>query len=158
MTIKKINYKIIFVCIIILFTVSCKDYIYENYKLFNKNNWNVKDVKKFEYSIKDTTAIYNIYIELENTKNYQYSNIFLFATITTPQNKIIIDTLQAFLFDFKGKAIGDKRGKDKYRNRFFYKRNVKFPAKGKYKVNLIHGMRDLDLKEITSIKFIVEKK
>ncbi len=146
----------IIILIAITLFLSCKNNnIYEKNKEISEGVWNIKDAKKFDVNITDTASLYNFYINLRNTTDYSYCNIFLFLNTLYPDGKVVRDTVECFLADSKGKWNGKGIGKIKD-NQFLLKPNLKFPRKGTYSFIFEQGMREENLKGIIDIGIKIE--
>lgn len=140
------------------FFISCTSNVYYNeFYSFKKEIWNLDDIKYFNVTIDDTTALYDIYINIRNTGDYPYQNIFLFINVNAPVNYYYSDTFEILLADELGKWYGKGIGNN-FSQKVIYKRNVKFPYRGIYRFDIQHGMREENLKGISDIGLLLEKK
>jgi gliding motility-associated lipoprotein GldH len=135
---------------------SCNSVVFEDIKEINENYWTNKDSAVFNLKIKDTKQIFNVFIDIENTDNFKYSNLFLFVKIESPDKKTIIDTIDVFMADYKGKWVGSKKG-DNYYGKYLFKKAIIFPLSGVYKTTIIQGMREDTLIGITKIGISVKQ-
>ena len=110
----------------------------------------------FHVDIVDTISSHNIYLNVRNTSQYAYQNLFVFLQTTSPTGLSLRDTLECYLADDRGKWLGSGWG-DIYYNRFIYKRNIRFPVSGNYTFKVIQGMRSNQLKYITDVGIRIEK-
>lgn len=141
----------------LLFFASCDDSrIYEENKKIEGNAWKSAEPVEFEVEITDTNQAVNAYVNLRNTTDYGFSNIYLFLTTTFPNGKEAKDTLNCLLADKNGKWMGKGAG-DLLDNRIMLKHNVYFNQKGKYKFSFEHGMRVDPLPNVTDVGFRIEK-
>ncbi len=142
---------------LLLFTVSC-----DSKRVFEANveipdqSWNKDKAVVFSPLITDTINIQNVYINVRNTSSYQFNNLFLFITTTSPAGQWIRDTLEIPLADSRGKWMGSGIG-DIFFNRKAFKKKIRFPMEGKYTFEIRHGMRPADLKGIRDIGLRIEK-
>lgn len=145
------------ITIILITTItSCKTNIYEDISTINNALWQYNDTLSFDINITKTKQPYNVYIDIENTNNYKYSNLFLFVSITAPDNSTIVDTIDIFMADYKGKWVGKEKNNNYFGN-YLYKRGVVFPNTGIYKTTIVQGMRDDELKGITKLGISVSE-
>ena len=141
----------------LLFFVACDDSrIFEENKKIDGGQWKSAEPVEFDVEISDTSQAVNAYINLRNTPDYGYANIYLFLTTTFPDGKEAKDTLNCLLADKNGKWMGKGAG-DLLDNRIMLKRNVYFTQKGKYKFRLEHAMRVDPLPNVTDVGFRIEK-
>jgi gliding motility-associated lipoprotein GldH len=142
---------------ILIFLTSCDSSVVfeENVKL-PENRWEISNPVKLQATIEDTISPHNIYINLRNSGGYQFSNIFLFFTTTTPSGKSERDTLEIALADASGKWLGEGLG-DIWESRRLFKRNFRFPEKGNYNFTLEQAMRMDPLPQIMDAGIRIEK-
>jgi gliding motility-associated lipoprotein GldH len=131
-------------------------------RVFEKNlaledaNWDRTQVARFEVEITDTVSYYNLYVNVRNSGQYPYRNLYLFTQIRNPFGQFARDTAEFILADPKGNWFGKGIG-DLWEHQFPYKQSVMFPRKGTYILELEQAMRDKELKYITDIGIRVEK-
>ncbi len=130
--------------------------VFEENKPIAGNSWKATDAVEFTTTINDTESPMNVYINIRNTSDYAFSNIYLFLTTTFPDGKEAKDTLNCMLADNRGKWLGTGAG-DLWNNQILLKRGVSFDKKGTYKFKLEHAMRTDPLPNITDIGFRIEK-
>lgn len=136
---------------------SCdRNVVFEDNVKLPENRWEQKNAIQFTVDIQDTITPHNLYINLRNAGGYQFSNIFLFFTTTTPSGKMERDTLELTLADANGKWLGDGMG-DIWDNRQLFKRNFHFPESGKYNFQLEQAMRIDPLPQIMDAGIRIEK-
>ena len=124
--------------------------LYEkNYALEDKI-WQAHDIKAFEVEIKDTLQLYDLFLNLRNSKSYRFANLYLFAKTTYPSGRITKDTLQFFLADPKGKWMGTSAG-DLVNHQIMFSHNTVFPETGNYLIEFEQGMRDENLEHIADV-------
>ncbi|MBN2214447.1 MAG: gliding motility lipoprotein GldH [Bacteroidales bacterium] len=154
-----IRYFFLFFSVIIItfLTFSCdKDAVYDDNITIPHYVWNYKDTLSFYVNISDTSYVYNICLNIRNTKNYQYSNLFLFISTYAPNGYFLKDTFEIRLADFKGKWLGKGVG-NVFSLQVPYKMKIKFPQKGIYLFRIQHAMWNKNLKGITDAGIRVEK-
>ena len=145
----------------ILIVITIAFFSCSNNEVFNKSVnlpdslWNYKDTLTFDFDISETNKTYNVFIQLKNTDNYKYSNLFIFSEINGPKNESIIDTLQCIICDQKGKWFGEKTSNLWY-NKLMFRKRIRFPEKGKYKFSFVQAMRNDNLKDIVNFGVIIE--
>lgn len=142
----------------LLFAIaSCKQKKeFEAYKTLNSSGWNKDSVVVFPIDLNDTTGSHNLYLNVRNNGNYEFSNLWLFVNIKSPDGKLLTDTLEFQLADPAGKWLGSGIG-DLFDNQFLYKKDVYFPVSGTYEFSIQQGMRSNPLKGIRDIGISIEK-
>lgn len=149
--------KLIWAIFISLFTVACnQNDVYLKYQTIAPEGWSKDSVFTFDIPITDTTASYNVYVNIRNRGEYPYQNLWLFLSKTTPDKKLGNDTIECYLADQKGKWLGSGVG-SLYNMPILYKQNTHFKTAGTYRYQIIQGMRDDLLVGINDIGMRVEK-
>ena len=146
---------------IIIFSSCDPDRVYDEYE--SVRGWHKDSLVNFELNNIDSTQVYDLFINLRNNNDYQYSNLFLITEIKFPQGKVISDTLEYEMTKPNGEWLGTGFG-DVKENKFWYKENVRFEEPGTYRVSIQQAMRkngDVDgiqeLEGITDVGFRIEK-
>jgi len=155
-SVSKIQYQ--FLCVIfVTLLISCDRHrVFEEFKSIQGQTWNNKDILHFNASIMDTSLVYDVYLSVRNTGNYEYSNLYLFVTTHSPTENSIRDTVEILLADDHGKWYG-KGAASVYTLYYPYKVNIKFPLKGIYTFDIEQAMWIKDLKNIHDIGLRIEK-
>jgi len=144
------NHFILAVMLLQIIAASCdRNTFYQKTVNLPNEIWNMDSTLIFEFNIHDSLQFYNFYIDVRNTTDYPYQNLFLFFTTQFPDGDIFTDTLNGILCDAYGRWKGKGSGKIK-ENRFIFKPKVRFQQKGDYIFSVQQAMRDADLKGITS--------
>ncbi len=154
---KIIRSGVLFCFLTVLLTVACNDnVVYERNERIPDNVWNRFHIPVFEVEITDTLNAHNLLINLRNTGEYPRSNLFLFISATSPGGAFTRDTLELVLADPSGRWKGRGFGSI-WQNRFFYRKNVRFPERGKYTFEVEQAMRIDDLRGIVDVGLRIEK-
>lgn len=105
---------------------------------------------------------YDIFLELRNTNDYPFSNIFLVTSLKFPNGKTEVDTLEYRMARPDGTWLGEGLGTIK-QNKLHYKENFEFKEKGTYTLLIeqavrnngdVTGVRKLD--GITDVGYSIE--
>ncbi len=135
-------YKISYLLIGILLIQSCQsDVVYDRYISLENSHWKSDQVLKFEIPMQDSIAPYNLFINLRNTKDYPYSNLFLITQMDFPDHTKVIDTLEYEMTNSQGEFLGSGFS-DIKENKLFYKENVRFKTPGTYLFSIQQAMRE----------------
>ena len=114
----------------------------------------------------DSINPYNLFINLRNTNDYKYSNLFLIVEMDYPNGKTVKDTLEYKMADPNGKLLGTgftdvKENKLWYKG---YKEPFVFNEMGEYGIKIQQAMRQNgqvdgidNLEGITDVGFRVEQ-
>ncbi len=132
------------------------DYFYAKSNTISEQKWTEDATKGFNFSIEDTTATFNFLINLRNTTDYEFRNLYLFMNTIYPDQTTSRDTLELILAAPSGKWLGKGRGF--YRdNLFLFKKGVNLPLKGNYRIEFIQAMRKDTLQGIDEIGLRIKK-
>lgn len=140
-----------------MFFTACdsKRYFEEN-KPIEKGNWQSVEKARFDVQITDTLSTYNFFLNVRNSVDYSFSNLYLFIRTTNPAGKKAQDTIECQLADYTGKWLGSGSGSLKF-NRFLIQKGVSFRKKGHYTFEIEQAMRVKELKGIMDIGIRIEK-
>lgn len=134
-----------------LLTTSCSDdTVYQESVDFPGAVWGKENVANFTYATNDTVGSYDIVIDIRNQNNYPFQNFWLFANFYSPKGDVYRDTLECVLADNSGRWIGEGMGSVHHLPVSFLK-DIKFSQTGKYRLELIQGMRTDSLQGIRDI-------
>jgi len=128
-----------FVMLCIGFASCDSNRVFDVYKSV-PNSWHKDSIIEFKIMPPDTSNKYNLFINLRNTSDYKYSNLFLIVEMNFPNGKIIKDTLEYTMATPSGEFLGTGFT-DVKENKFWYKEGVVFSEEGEYKVKIQHAMR-----------------
>ncbi|MEZ4796906.1 MAG: gliding motility lipoprotein GldH [Flavobacteriaceae bacterium] len=157
--------KLYLVSVVLTFLMTSCDSnrVFDEYKSV-PNQWQKDNIVEFEYAPTDTLSSYNLFINLRNTNDYKFNNLFLIAEIDFPNGKSEVDTLEYKMAQPNGKLLGTGFT-DVKENKLWYKENFTFNESGTYKIKVQHAMREngsIDgvnaLEGVTDIGFRVENK
>jgi gliding motility-associated lipoprotein GldH len=144
------------VAAVILVSACDSKRFYEENKPLVKGIWKTEDKARFDVQISDTLTRYNFFLNVRNSTDYPYSNLYLFIHTTNPSGKKAQDTLECQLADYQGKWFGSGFGSIKF-NRFLIQKGISFRQKGRYSFEIEQAMRAKELKGIMDIGIRIEK-
>ena len=129
---------------------SCKgeDVFYQTYEDIETEIWDADNPQSFDFEIEDTTRLYDFFLNLRNTNEYNYRNIFVFWKLQSPDGRTKTDTAQFILADKKGKWLGSSASGTLIENSMWFLK-TKLPVRGMYTFSFTQGMRE---KNLTGIK------
>ncbi len=153
---KKVNYFLGLVMILFAFASCDPGRVFDENKNIEGDAWFYKSKLPFEVRIKDTTKMYNVYVNLRVTSDYKYSNIFMMVNTLNPDKKTDQRRVEIKLANESGKWLGNGLG-DMYDYQFPAFRKVKFPQQGFYRFELEQNMRDDTLMFVKSAGVRVEE-
>ena len=130
------------------------------------NQWHKDSVASFNFKAPDTTRNYDLFVQLRNTNDYKFSNLFLIVELNYPNGKAVKDTLEYKMAAPNGELLGKGFSDLKESKLWFrgFKKPFHFEEQGDYTVNIQHAMRNNgevngieNLEGITDIGFRVEQ-
>ncbi|SNR52631.1 protein involved in gliding motility GldH [Lutibacter flavus] len=156
------NYLTILFCGMLL--MSCNiNMDYNKYTPIESHQWFSNNTIEFVVNNLDTISKKNVFINIRNNKNYEFSSLFLITKIEFPNGFQVVDTLEYEMTDSEGNWLGTGFTELK-ENKLFYKENVVFSEKGDYKFNIQHATRSIHdiegknpLTGITDVGLSIEK-
>ncbi|WP_245856877.1 gliding motility lipoprotein GldH [Lutibacter flavus] len=136
---------------------------YNKYTPIESHQWFSNNTIEFVVNNLDTISKKNVFINIRNNKNYEFSSLFLITKIEFPNGFQVVDTLEYEMTDSEGNWLGTGFTELK-ENKLFYKENVVFSEKGDYKFNIQHATRSIHdiegknpLTGITDVGLSIEK-
>lgn len=115
------------------------DYVFDEYKTVS-NQWHKDSIVNFTFKAPDTITPYNVFVNLRNNNDYQYSNLFLIVSTKFPNGKIVKDTLEYRMAKPDGTFLGTGFS-DIKENKLWYKEHVVFKEPGPYQFGIQQAMR-----------------
>lgn len=115
---------------------------------------------EFSFDIADSIGQHDIYLDIRHTGDYAFSNIYLFATLTGPAGRSLVDTVECTLADPSGRWFGKGTGfifSDRFAAHVLYRTHNRFPEAGRYTLKLEQAMRTDTLKGVIDVGISVEK-
>ncbi|MBI9041089.1 gliding motility lipoprotein GldH [Lutibacter sp.] len=147
-----------------LLFLSCgENKLYDQFQSVENLEWSAETNFEFIVSNTDTISKRNVFINIRNNKNYEFSSLFLIAKIEFPSGYKLVDTLEYEMTNAQGKFLGQGFS-DVKENKLFLRENVVLSEKGDYKFLIQQATRsinDIDgknpLKGITDVGLSIEK-
>lgn len=142
--------------------LSCdKNRIFDEYKTIN-DGWHKDSIVTFTFEEEISKKPANMFINIRNNDDYEFSNLFLIVKVEQPKGKIKVDTLEYQMANPDGSLMGEGFS-DIKESKLWYKEKVAFPEKGTYKVSIQQAVRQTGkvkgvekLNGITEIGFRIE--
>lgn len=118
--------------------------------------WDKDNVIEFEIPPLDSLKKYHIFLQLRNSNEYKFNNLFLIVAMDFPHGKTITDTLEYRMAKADGTWLGTGIGTIK-ENKLWYKENVSFSEKGTYKLTIAQAVRNNgDVHGVTNLAGITD--
>lgn len=148
----------------VLFLSSCDDRLVESDSIaFTDAKWSIDSPAIFSITPPDTIQEYDLFINLRNTGEYAFNNLYLISQIKFPYGKTVTDTLEYQMADPQGRFLG-AGSRDVFENKLWLKKGVRFRESGTYQLLLKQAMRkngDVngvpELKGVLDVGYSIEK-
>jgi gliding motility-associated lipoprotein GldH len=132
---------LIYLFILCVLVASCNDnLVHSEYKSVDGAVWDKDDIIEFSFSEIDSLQEYDMFINIRNNEKFPYSNLFLIASLNTPEGEVLKDTLEYTMAQPDGTWLGKGNGSIK-ENKLWYKENIVFSTSGVYTLEVSHAMR-----------------
>lgn len=143
-------------CFVLIAFACNKNVVYSQYERFDEEKgWAKNFQPAFTFDNKDTSQLYDVYINVRNAESYPFRNLFMFLHTTDPRGVKTTDTIECILADEKGKWLGSGLG-DLYDNSIIFKKNTHFKHSGNYKFSFEQAMRYGDKNVIDPLPLIMD--
>lgn len=120
-----------------------------NVSLPNRN-WSYENKVRIPVTVSDPSKRYAIYLNLRQTADYPYSNIFIRLHCSGPGMKRLTERLEFPLAQPDGQWLGSGSG-SLISNQIPVKTGFRFPAKGSFVFEIEQNMRDNPLREVSDV-------
>ncbi len=125
---------------VVVFTSCDSNIVFSDTKSLD-GYWGVSEVIEFKLPEIDSLKKYNLFLNIRNTNEYKFNNIFLIVSMNFPHGKTITDTLEYRMANPDGSWIGQGIGGVK-ENKLWYKEQVRFSEEGNYTIDITQAMRN----------------
>lgn len=136
------------------------DVVYQGNAPISTEGWSSSYVPEFSFEIADTVNRHDVYIDVRHTGDYAFSNLFLFVDMAGPGGRNVRDTVECLLADPTGRWLGKGTGfifSDRKQAKVLFKLRNRFPAIGRYTVELQQAMRADPLPGVIDVGVSVER-
>lgn len=149
--------RLLLVFVALLLWASCSTPAgYTAFELMPSEEWHRDSLLRFELPVGDTARSYNIVLDVRNSTDYRFQNLYLFIDIEAPNGAALRDTLECFLADDMGRWLG--RGHGALRdNRYLYREGARFAMQGGYRLSIQQAMRVETLKGVVGVGIRMEE-
>ena len=126
---------------VLLVLASCTNEIVVSESTTLPGYWDKEDQLEFQIPQLDSLKKYNVFLNVRNTNEYPFNNLFLIVSIEFPHGKTLVDTLEYKMAYPNGEWMGEGIGSVK-ENKLWYKENVSFFEEGNYNITITHAVRN----------------
>ncbi|MGM0580691.1 MAG: gliding motility lipoprotein GldH [Bacteroidota bacterium] len=145
------------ICLTFLLSSCTEERYYEENHDFKDRNWNLEESAVFNFEIDSVELPYQIKLNVRNTMDYPYRNLYIKYKLEDSTNLMEEKLLNLKLFEAKtGKPFGDHQS-DIYSHQLILQDSVYFHKKGNYKIELKQYMREKDLEGLVSAGIRIEQ-
>ncbi len=136
--------------------VSCdSNSVFDEYQSV-ESAWDKDKGIEFRITPPDTVNPYNLFINLRNTNDYRYNNLFLLVEMHHPNGKVKKDTLEYRMTAPDGRFLGSGFS-DLKENKLWYKKSEVFREVGEYRVIIFQAMREVgEVNGVESLEGIID--
>ncbi|GIV36616.1 MAG: hypothetical protein KatS3mg032_0995 [Cyclobacteriaceae bacterium] len=131
--------------------------IYEQYYDFPERYWPVNEKPEFSFSVTDTSASYNLYVNLRHDNNYPFANLYFIFALADSSAAVYQKLHSADLFDKNGRPLGKSGIGFLFDRRVPVLKDFRFRKPGPYTVTLEHFMRTDTLRGMRAAGLRVER-
>ncbi|WP_026451181.1 gliding motility lipoprotein GldH [Aequorivita capsosiphonis] len=156
------NKLVVLFIVAVTFTSCESDIVFSDTKSMD-GHWGATEVAEFKLPEMDSLKRYNLFLNIRNTNEYKFNNIFLIVSMNFPHGKTVTDTLEYRMANPDGTWLGQGIG-DVKENKLWYKEHVQFSEDGNYTVDITQAMRNngdvegvTKLEGITDVGFSIEE-
>lgn len=133
-----------------------KNRVFEKNLTVEKSIWSSTEKLNFEVDVFDTSATYNVYINIRHAGIYPYSNLWLMVTTSFPDGTSKRQRVEVPLADEEGAWYGEGMG-DIWDLKYLAQQNAQFNKIGKYHFSFEQIMRQNPLPGIMAMGLRVEQ-
>lgn len=145
------------VCLVFICSSCTEDRYFEDNQDFEDRIWNMEESAAFTFNVDSAELPYQIKLNVRNTMEYPYRNLYLKYLLKDSTYIINDQLLNLKLFEAKsGKPYGDHQS-DIYSHQLILQDSVYFPETGEYTIKLNQYMREKELEGIVSVGIRIEQ-
>ena len=131
-------------------------YLYEAERPLPDATWTYADSLSFDFDIADTTAVYDLYLDVTHRPDYAYQNLYTRILTAFPNGQRLDQTLSLELADKTGRWNGDCGG-TRCTVRIPLQERAYFPLPGTYALTVHQYMRKEALPGIEAVGLAVAR-
>lgn len=145
-----------FVALGLMMFSSCQSHFFDNTKTVPNGQWAYQDSIVFEFDIQDKSKKYNVFLEVEHSKEYRFANLYTMLHITFPSGKKRNEQVSLELANTVGEWQGTCSGNNCTRKLPFMP-NAVFEESGKHRIVLEQYNRTEPMAGINSFRLYIEE-
>jgi len=137
---QRISLFVTIVIMVVVFTSCNSNTVFNQYVELPAHGWCKNNAVAFNVDISDSLTNYNFGLNIRNTSDYRYRNLYVFLITEFPNGNISRYTVECVLANNEGKWLGKGWG-DIKENHIVLKSELRFPLTGHYRFLLQQAMR-----------------
>ena len=126
---------------LLLLLVACDQSVLFSESVSYKDSWPLDQPALFDLPQLESDKTYNLFLDVRNTNEFPFSNLFLIVSMDFPNGKVITDTLEYRMANPDGSWLGKGIGTVKD-NKLWYKEKFQFTESGTYRLSVTHAVRN----------------
>ncbi|PQB05527.1 gliding motility lipoprotein GldH [Aureitalea marina] len=126
---------------LLLLLVGCDKSVLFSESVSFDDTWPLDQPAVFDLPQLESDRTYNLFLDVRNTNDYPFSNLFLIVSMDFPNGKVITDTLEYRMANPDGSWLGKGIGTVKD-NKLWYKEQIQFTETGTYRLSVAHAVRN----------------
>ncbi|MEM6965855.1 MAG: gliding motility lipoprotein GldH [Bacteroidota bacterium] len=142
-------------CFFVLLSSCGADYIVDQKKKFENNQWAYSDSLSCSIDISDTKKLYSLYLDVEHLTEYAYRNMYIRLHSIFPDGKRVTERISLELMNKIGQWQGDCSA-DECDFRLPINEGTHFGQTGKHTFVVEQFMRENPLAGVQSMAFRIE--
>lgn len=143
---------------LLFFMLACANQpFYDVYESTVNRRWHHHEKPTFQMQIEDNKALYDIWVYIRHTGEYEYANLFFLVHESGPKLQDTSHRYELKLATPDGRWTGQSAG-TLYENNLLLKENYIFPDTGLYRFSIEQNMRKNPLLDVTDIGLKIIKK
>jgi gliding motility-associated lipoprotein GldH len=131
------------------------NYVYEKQYDIEQAAWSYADSLQFDFEIRDTNTIYNLWLEVTHSTSFSNQNLYTQVHTAFPAGERITELLSLELSDKAGQWFGDCNS-ESCTLRIPIQQGAYFNQAGDYQITLEQHMRRNPVEGVYSIAFLLE--
>ena len=135
---------------------SCGQYYYDEEHRFQQDQWTYADTVVFEFDIRDTNQIYNVFFDVEHHVDYKFENLYSKVYIQRPDQVAKSENISLELADDLGNWKGDC-GDEWCNLKFNFKPKAYFPKQGIYRITMEQYNRQAVMEGLRRFRMYIDK-
>lgn len=133
------------------FLTACgPEVIYEKEVDFPSGNWAWADSVSFDYTVQDTSQLYDVFLEVDHGTDFAYQNFYVKILTTPPSGKRFDEQLSLQLAGDFGEWLGDCSG-EQCQLSIPYLTDVRFRETGDYRISFEQFSRNEPLAAVDGL-------